>query len=107
MHRIHEDKLAVSGIEAVEAADHRRLCEYVIFRHLQTAFVRMILRFPRKQVSGLIEFDMPAEYVADRPIFDERRNPLCARQLGLVIVDEKRRPGIRKSPENKRAVFLS
>src|SRR5262249_38058881 len=44
---------------------------------------------PWKRLIGSIEFNMPAQHIADRAIFDEIGNSLCARPLGLVIVKEK------------------
>ena len=47
----------------------------------------MILRPPRECVSGRIQFDMAAQNEADRAIFDEGRDPLCAGKIGAGIVD--------------------
>ena len=76
-------------IEAVEVGERGRQAQHVVLRQRERALVGMMLRAARKQLTRRVELDVRAENVTDRPLADERDEPLRARAVRVDLVDHQ------------------
>jgi hypothetical protein len=88
-HRIFHRKFAAYAVETVKAANRCGQRDQIILRHLKDVFVRVILRFPGKQLSVGIHFDMSAQNETDWAILDETGDAVRARNIRGGVVDKK------------------